>query len=98
MSKKSIYGAHFQLLTYIYDATMYIFSLGCTNMYDNYGKNMCALRHDRNISDSFSKWRRQLVQLWHVVYISATVAISEAATAKIMVLTKTDMSFPGQAT
>ena len=77
---------------------MHVFSLGCTNTHGNYGNVVRALGHDRSISGSFSEWRLQLMQLWHVVYISATVAISEAATAKIMVLTKTDMSFPGQAT
>ena len=74
---------------------MHVSSLGGTN---THGKDVRALERDHSISNRFSEWRGNLCRLvacrLHQMY---TAAISEAATAKATALTKTGMSFPGQA-
>ena len=65
---------------------------------DNHGKDMRALEHDHSISNRFSEWRGNLCRpVACRLHQMLTAAISEAATAKATALTKTGMSFPGQA-
>ena len=77
---------------------MHVFSFDCVSTHENHSKDMHALEHDHSISNRFSEWRRQLVQTCGMPFTSVpAAAISEAATAKATALTKTGMSFPGQA-
>ena len=77
---------------------MHIFSFDCVSTHENHGNNMCALEHDHSISNRFSEWRRQLIQTCGMPFTSAPATVMfETATAKATALTKTGMSFPGQA-
>ena len=46
---------HNNYYTHTYDVANDVFSLGCTNMYDNYGNDVHALERERSLLDSFSE-------------------------------------------
>ena len=49
---------------------MHIFSFDCVSTHENHGKDMRALEHDHSISNHFSEWRRQLMQVCGMPFTS----------------------------